>query len=158
MNKKDQVYNAGHNIRNQSHILSVISHELRGITLISLVVTIVILLILAGITVTMLFGENGIIKKAQEAKNATESSQTDEITGISQLGAQINSFITGTNNGNIFTDIAGKLDVTYKVEGTKVYFYPTIDGYNSLTAYCNGKVITELQNIKTDEQKRTICN
>ena len=42
--------------------------EKRGITLISLVVTIILLLILAGISITMLTGENGIFKTAQKAK------------------------------------------------------------------------------------------
>ena len=41
----------------------------KGITLIALVVTIIILLILSGITINMLIGEGGIIKTAQEAKN-----------------------------------------------------------------------------------------
>ena len=40
----------------------------KGITLISLVVTIVVLLILAGITISTVFSDNGIIKKAQETK------------------------------------------------------------------------------------------
>ena len=38
-----------------------------GITLIALVVTIVVLLILAGITISLVFGSNGVIKKVQEA-------------------------------------------------------------------------------------------
>ena len=46
----------------------------KGITLISLVVTIIVLLILAGITIGTIFNDNGIIKKAQEAANATEDS------------------------------------------------------------------------------------
>ena len=46
--------------------------ENRGITLISLAVTILIILILAGITIGILFGDNGIIKKAQEAGDQTE--------------------------------------------------------------------------------------
>ena len=44
----------------------------QGITLIALVVTIVILLILSGVTINMLLGENGIIRTAQEAKNTWE--------------------------------------------------------------------------------------
>ena len=40
-----------------------------GITLIALVVTIVVLLILAGITISTVFSENGLIQKAQEAKD-----------------------------------------------------------------------------------------
>ena len=44
----------------------------QGITLIALVVTIVVLLILAGITISTLFSDNGIVKKAQEAANKTQ--------------------------------------------------------------------------------------
>lgn len=40
----------------------------RGITLIALVITIIVLLILAGITISMLTGENGILNKASKAK------------------------------------------------------------------------------------------
>lgn len=43
----------------------------KGITLIALVVTIVVLLILAGITISLVFGENGVIKKAQDSKEQT---------------------------------------------------------------------------------------
>ena len=46
----------------------------RGITLIALVVTIVILLILAGISLNIVLGNNGIITKAQEAKIANNQS------------------------------------------------------------------------------------
>ena len=41
----------------------------KGITLIALVVTIVVLLILAGVTISTVFSENGLIQKAQEAKD-----------------------------------------------------------------------------------------
>ena len=40
----------------------------KGITLIALVVTIIVLLILAGISISMLTGQNGILKRATEAK------------------------------------------------------------------------------------------
>ena len=45
-----------------------------GITLIALVITIVVLLILAGVTIATLTGDNGILTKAQEAKTKTEES------------------------------------------------------------------------------------
>ena len=47
----------------------------RGITLIALVVTIVVLLILAAIGVTTLLGDNGIINHSQNAKEDTEISE-----------------------------------------------------------------------------------
>ena len=50
----------------------------KGITLIALVVTIVVLLILAGVSISMLTGENGIITQAQEAKLVTERSSLKE--------------------------------------------------------------------------------
>ena len=42
-----------------------------GITLIALVVTIVVLLILAGVSISALFGDSGIIDRAKEAQNET---------------------------------------------------------------------------------------
>ena len=44
----------------------------KGITLISLVVTIIVLLILAGVTLTMLTGENGIMTRAKTAEQLVE--------------------------------------------------------------------------------------
>ena len=44
----------------------------KGITMIVLVITILVLLILAGISVAMLFGPNGIITQANEAKRLTQ--------------------------------------------------------------------------------------
>lgn len=50
----------------------------RGITLISLVVTIIVLLILAGITINMLFGENGLLNRATEATEEYSKSEARE--------------------------------------------------------------------------------
>ena len=49
-----------------------------GITLIALVVTIVVLLILAGITISLVFGSNGVIQKAQDSKEQTEIGEMRE--------------------------------------------------------------------------------
>ena len=53
-----------------------------GITLIALVVTIIVLLILAGISISMLTGENGILSRAGEAKEKTELSSLKEEAGL----------------------------------------------------------------------------
>ena len=50
----------------------------KGITLIALVITIIILLILASVTVATLTGDNGIITKAMEARQKTEEAKLDE--------------------------------------------------------------------------------
>ena len=52
----------------------------KGITLISLVITIILLIILAGITIGTLTGENGIIEKAKNAKQSTEVSRDKRIS------------------------------------------------------------------------------
>ncbi len=69
----------------------------RGITLIALVVTIVVLLILAGVSISMLTGENGIINQASNAKDATEQARVEELVDLA-----INSLIgenLGSTNG-----------------------------------------------------------
>ena len=58
---------------------------MHGITLIALVVTIVVLLILAGITISLVFSDNGIIKKAQEAANKTKEAVINEQTQMNEI-------------------------------------------------------------------------
>ena len=55
-----------------------IIQKARGITLIALVVTIVVLLILAGITISLVFSENGVANKAREAEENTKIAQVRE--------------------------------------------------------------------------------
>lgn len=54
------------------------SRKNEGITLIALIVTIIILIILAGISIGTLTGDNGIIKQAQTARTETERSDIEE--------------------------------------------------------------------------------
>lgn len=49
-----------------------------GITLIALVITIIVLLILAGVSIAMLTGENGILKKASTATEKTQAAEAEE--------------------------------------------------------------------------------
>ena len=65
----------------------------RGITLIALVVTLITLLILAGITITTLFGENGIINKAQKAKEETQNAMIKEGEVLQNMDEEINKII-----------------------------------------------------------------
>ena len=59
----------------------------RGITLIALVITIIVLLILAGVTIATLTGENGILTKATDAKEQTEIGDEQEKVKLSAVGA-----------------------------------------------------------------------
>ena len=70
--------------------------ENKGITLIALVVTIIVLLILAGISITMLTGQNGILNKATDAKNANGIVQIDEQVKLAVAEALSNGLGTIT--------------------------------------------------------------
>ena len=50
----------------------------KGITLIALVITIIVLLILAGVTIATLTGENGILTRASEAEVETRGAAVEE--------------------------------------------------------------------------------
>ena len=96
--------------------------SIKGITLIALVVTIVVLLILAGVSISMLTGENGIITQAKEAKDQTIISDEKESISIAYTGCiQDNMFEKNVtdiqlqtemiNNGRNVTVIASGEDL-----------------------------------------------
>ena len=68
----------------------------KGITLVALIVTIIVLLILAGVSMAMLTGENGILTQAQNAKEETERAQEKEEALLEELENKItgNSYLT----------------------------------------------------------------
>ena len=71
----------------------------QGITLIALVVTIVVLLILAGITINMLFSNGGIFKTAQDAANAWNQAVINEQADLDNLEEQIENLVNGQIGG-----------------------------------------------------------
>ena len=73
-----------------------ITKEQNGITLVALVITIVILIILAVISITAVFGENGLIKRAQEAKNMTEEATRNEEQSIANAVEYMNEILGGS--------------------------------------------------------------
>lgn len=75
-----------------------------GITLVALVVTIVVLLILAGITLTFVFGDNSVLKKATEAKLQMQIAQAREKLEIVLNGAKIEKHTNNQYNENEFLD------------------------------------------------------
>lgn len=61
----------------------------KGVTLVALVVTIIVLLILAGISVAMLTGDNGILTQANSAKKKTDTSKNEEIIKLIYNAAKL---------------------------------------------------------------------
>ena len=88
MNKKiSDIYNYSKKEKAANiNIINNIKHN-QGITLIALVLTIIVLLILAGVSIAMLTGSNGILTQASNAKQVTEESTEKEKRQLSQVEA-----------------------------------------------------------------------
>ena len=70
----------------------------KGITLIALVITIIVLIILAGVSISVLFNQDGIIAKARQAKSDYANAQNEEATTIGSLISKIDEAEGGNNN------------------------------------------------------------
>ena len=120
----------------------------KGITLIALVVTIIVLLLLAGISVQMLTGDNGILQRAGEAKKKTETVGLKEEAQIAVLNRKIEKTTTGTNlktfkeelENEINRAIIEEINKTEETEGLTDVYYAYRDG-NYVTIYEDGEVI-----------------
>ena len=104
-----------------------------GITLIALVVTIIVLLILAGISIAMLTGENGILNRAVDAKEKTGVAQEDENEKLQGYEETINKFTSSNEDKlpvspeGLDADTAIKNPDSYS-EGTPSNAQATADG------------------------------
>ena len=67
----------------------------KGITLIALVITIIVLIILAGVSISLVLGENGIVSKAKKAKENTELAKVEEETRLNELVKQLEEGTSG---------------------------------------------------------------
>ena len=72
----------------------------KGITLIALVVTIVVLLILAGVSLNALFGNSGIIEKAKEAQNKMDKATENDQKQIGELTNWLDNQVNGTTGSD----------------------------------------------------------
>ena len=71
----------------------------KGITLIALVITIIVLLILAGVSIAMLTGDNGILTQAQRAANETENAAQNEAAILDEYNEYLNNVTGGGSTG-----------------------------------------------------------
>ena len=112
--------------------------EKKGITLIALVITIIVLLILAGVSIAMLTGQKGILTQANNAKNATELASAKEKVELAVIGA-ISQTRDGTLKvGNLRTELA---NYGGTIEGEAFSVTATVDG-KSFAVDGNGNVVS----------------
>ncbi len=93
----------------------------KGITLIALVVTIIVLLILAGISITMLTGQNGILNRAGEAKTTNGVAQGEELIKVSVMDALTRGTgeLTDENLRKALSSNLGTEGKDYEIVGSK---------------------------------------
>ena len=112
-----------------------------GITLIALVITIIVLLILAGVSIATLTGENGILTRASDAKEETGQATAKEKVEVEVLGSY-------DNNGNISIEKLNENleNVTGLTSELPIEFLPAtveVDGYTVIIRKDGSVVISE---------------
>ncbi len=121
----------------------------KGITLLALVITIIILLILAGITISAITGDNGIIGNASRAKEQTEIDNEKEIVDtciVQTMGKSKYGNITKEDLQNELDNYTGegKTEVLHGEDILYVYFTETNRYYTvDLEGIVNGPVIAD---------------
>ena len=89
----------------------------RGITLIALAITIIVLLILAGISITSLISDNGILKQAQNAAEKNKIEEYRQELTLILLEGQLENYDSGDYNSALKNSVKTKITSTgkYKV-------------------------------------------
>jgi len=93
----------------------------KGITLIALVITIVVLIILAGVAISLSLGENGIFNKAKFASEEYANEQELEMAQINNYGNQIDSYINGNREQGKITYSLNEQVVGIWIDGKPLY-------------------------------------
>ena len=118
-----------------------------GITLVALVVTIIVLLILAGVTLTLALSNNGVMDRAQYASNTWSNATKDETAMMEELGQQIDDLSNvnsgGGSTGPVIKDKDGATidlanianyyghDVTYNGQTYQLFLVDTAGKYSN---------------------------
>ena len=89
----------------------------RGITLVALVVTIVVLLILAGVSISMVLGNNSMVKKAKDSQAAQDKAYAREVVESGLKSVQID-VLTGVKTSGTTQDVEDAIDDEKFKKGT----------------------------------------
>ena len=116
----------------------------RGITLIALVVTIVVLLILAAVSIAMLGGENGIMTQTQDAKEQTDIASEKEKVELAAVTATEKDTWGNITKDNLKEELDKNIgEGKYTLEGEGPFTVTYVDSGRSYIVDANGKVIQE---------------
>ena len=114
----------------------------KGITLIALVITIIVLLILAGVSIAMLTGQNGILTQAQNAKEETEESKDWEQVKLAVTSGKLENITKGTDLNTAIQNELIKTDpsatVTGETDEKEITYFGKIYNVNVETGATSG--------------------
>ena len=114
--------------------------ERKGITLIALVITIIVLLILAGVSIAMLTGQNGILTQANNAKTSTANKSAEEKVKLAVMAARSQSEDASLDLEKLTTEVT--TNYGGQVDGGAFPATVTIDG-KSFTVDSDGNVTSK---------------
>ena len=115
----------------------------KGITLIALVVTVVVTIIIAMISIAALTGDSSIIENAGKAKEDTEIAEEKEILTTSAVQAAGKDTLGNVTEDKLEEELSnniGERDVAYKLTGTGPFVVTYLDSERSYLVDENGKV------------------
>ena len=116
----------------------------KGITLIALVITIIVLLILAGVSIAMLTGENGILNQADRAGDETNRAEVLERVNMELNGQLANSISANADDIIIIKATSGKYPWFGSTSTGGMDYIKSIEGPFPLMHQADGNPITSL--------------
>ena len=111
-------------IESQKNIKSLLMKSQNGITLVALVVSIIVMLVLAGVSLNATIGENGIISRAQESKLRKEEAdvETEILSGVAALDTEYYEKVSA--------DSGITINSIYSISGLSKYVKGKINGFS----------------------------
>lgn len=103
----------------------------KGITLIALAITVIVMLILAGVTINLITGNNGMLFNANKSKSQTEIDEEKKILKASVLSAMGADSVANLTNDNFTNALDKNVDKQYKLEQKYDQNYGTVNPTNS---------------------------
>ena len=132
----------------------------KGITLIALIITIIVLLILAGVTINLTLGNNGIFKVAKQAARNYKEAEEKELGNLEDFANTINNTINKVTAGSLVSQVTendyGKtINYNVTVDGTtlnnwRIFYNDGINVYIILADYLDASLVPSETGLNTD--------
>ena len=126
--------------------------ENNGITLVALVVTIVVLLILAGVSINLVLGENGLITQAQEAKRKTEEATQNDVADMDKISTELGKYANTQSSfeGGIWNETLGLCTPKLGTNMVGVYWS---DGTKNDSGLYNASTTSTAVEVTSDQEE-----